>query len=92
MKSGFADIGRHSFISTMQSRGIEVGLVAKLAGHANATVTLSYYTQAVRGGEVAISSLEDAYGIQPTEFVDRADQEPRDGSPLIDASPYEDFR
>jgi integrase len=83
---------RHSFISTMQSRGIEVGLVAKLAGHANAVVTLGYYTQAVRGGEVAISYLEDAYGIQPTELVDRADREPREDSPLIDATPSEDFR
>ena len=31
---------RHSFISTMQAQGIEVGLVAKLAGHASAVVTL----------------------------------------------------
>jgi integrase len=30
---------RHSFISTLQAQGIEVGLVAKLAGHANASVT-----------------------------------------------------
>jgi integrase len=83
---------RHSFISTMQSRGIEVGLVAKLAGHANAVVTLGYYTQAVRGGEVAISNLEDAYGIQPKELVERADREPRDDSPLIGATAAEDFR
>ncbi len=41
---------RHSYISTMQAQGIEVGLVAKLAGHANAVVTLGHYTQAVRGG------------------------------------------
>ena len=54
---------RHSFISTMQAQGIEVGLVAKIAGHANAVVTLGHYTQAVRGGEAAISNLEDAYGI-----------------------------
>jgi integrase len=30
---------RHSFISTMQAQGTEVGLVAKLAGHASAVVT-----------------------------------------------------
>ncbi|MBN8940635.1 MAG: site-specific integrase [Rhizobiales bacterium] len=53
---------RHSFISTMQAQGIEVGLVARLAGHANATVTLGHYTQAVRGGEVAVDALERAYG------------------------------
>jgi hypothetical protein len=35
--------------------------VAKLAGHANAAITLSHYTQAVRGGEAAMQSLEEAY-------------------------------
>ena len=54
---------RHSFISTMQAQGIEVGLVAKLAGHASAVVTLGHYTQAVRGGESAIVALEMAYGV-----------------------------
>jgi integrase len=52
---------RHVFISTLQAQGIEVGLVAKLAGHSNAAVTLSHYTQAVRGGEVAVRALEEAY-------------------------------
>jgi integrase len=52
---------RHSFISTLQAQGIEVGLVAKLAGHANANVTLGHYTQAVRGGEAAVAALERAY-------------------------------
>ncbi len=52
---------RHTFISTLQANGIEVGLVAKLAGHANATVTLAHYTHAVRGGEAAIVGLEQAY-------------------------------
>jgi integrase len=53
---------RHSFISILQSEGVEVGLVAKLAGHANVSVTLGHYTQAVRGGQVAVSALERAYG------------------------------
>jgi integrase len=52
---------RHAFISTLQAKGIEVGLVAKLAGHANAIVTLGHYTQAVRGGEAAVQALEEAY-------------------------------
>jgi integrase len=52
---------RHSFISTLQAQGIEVGLVAKLAGHASAVVTLGHYTQAVRGGEAAVEALERAY-------------------------------
>jgi integrase len=52
---------RHCFISVMQAQGIEVGLVAKLAGHANPTVTLGHYTQAVRGGEEAVKALQGAY-------------------------------
>jgi integrase len=54
---------RHSFISTLQAQGIEVGLVAKIAGHANPTVTLGHYTQAVRGGEAAAKALEQAYSV-----------------------------
>ena len=45
---------RHSFISTLQAQGVEVGLFAKLSGHKNAVVTLSHYTQAMRGGEAAL--------------------------------------
>lgn len=52
---------RHSFISTLQAQGVEVGLVAKLAGHSNANVTLGHYTQAVRGGEAALAGLERAF-------------------------------
>jgi integrase len=54
---------RHSFISVLQAQGIEVGLVAKIAGHANANVTLGHYTQAIRGGESAALALEQAYAI-----------------------------
>lgn len=53
---------RHSFISTLQAHGIEVGLVAQIAGHANPTVTLGHYTQAVRDGSAAIEALDRAYG------------------------------
>lgn len=52
---------RHSFISTLQAQGIEVGLVAQIAGHSNPTVTLGHYTQAVRGGAAAIQALEKAF-------------------------------
>ncbi len=61
---------RHVFISTLQAKGIEVGLVAKLAGHSNATVTLTHYTQAVRGGEAAIFALEEAFTVRPTNAAD----------------------
>lgn len=53
---------RHSFVSTLQAQGVEVGLVAKLAGHANPAVTLGHYTQAVRGGAGALQLLDEAYG------------------------------
>ena len=52
---------RHSFVSTLQAQGDEVGLVAKLAGHANPAVTVGHYTQAVRGGAEAMAVLEAAY-------------------------------
>lgn len=55
---------RHSFVSTLQAQGVEVGLVAKLAGHANPSVTLGHYTQAVRGGAEALAVLDRAYGAE----------------------------
>jgi integrase len=51
---------RHSFISTLPGQGVEVGLVAKLAGYKNAVVTLSHYTHAMRG-EDAVNALDRAY-------------------------------
>lgn len=75
---------RHAFISTLQAQGIEVGLVAKLAGHANATVTLAHYTQAVRGGEVAVQALERAYGRQI-----EVTSEPVDATDRVTAAPSE---
>jgi integrase len=52
---------RHSFISMLQAQGIEIGLVAQIAGHANPTVTLGHYTQAVRDGSVASAAIDRAY-------------------------------
>jgi integrase len=52
---------RHSFISTLQAEGVEVGLVAQIAGHASPVVTLSHHTQAVRGGEVQQAAIDRAY-------------------------------
>ena len=56
---------RHAFISTLQANGIEVGLVAELAGHADPTITLGYYTQAVRKGTQAIDRIERMYRAEP---------------------------
>jgi integrase len=52
---------RHAFISILQAEGIEVGLVAKIAGHKSPAVTLSHYTQAVRGGEAASIAIDRAF-------------------------------
>ncbi|HTO79456.1 MAG TPA: hypothetical protein VMJ31_06750 [Methylocystis sp.] len=43
------------------TQGVEVGLVAKLAGHKSAVVTLSHYTHAMRGGDEAVKALDRAY-------------------------------
>ena len=56
---------RHIFISTLQANGIEVGLVAKLAGHADLTITLGPSTHAVRTGTQAIDRLEHMYCAVP---------------------------
>ena len=60
---------RHSFISMLQAGGIEVGLVAKIVGHANVNVTLGHYTQAVRGIDQIVGAIEHAYGMAPTRIV-----------------------
>lgn len=52
---------RHAFISILQAQGIEVGLVAQIAGHKSPAVTLSHYTQAVRGGEAASIAIDRAF-------------------------------
>jgi integrase len=54
---------RHSYISNLQAAGIEVATVAKLAGHANPTTTLSVYSHAVRGGNRAAEALEKVYHV-----------------------------
>lgn len=52
---------RHTYISTLQAVGVEVGLVAKLVGHSNPNITLAHYTHAVRGGAFAAHALQQAY-------------------------------
>jgi integrase len=52
---------RHSYISTLQAAGIEVAMVAKLAGHANPATTLGVYSHAIARGEMAAALLEKAY-------------------------------
>ena len=50
------------YLDACRRRASRSGLVAQIAGHANPTVTLGHYTQAVRDGSVAIAALERAYG------------------------------
>lgn len=52
---------RHLFISGLQAQGVEVGLVAKLAGHSSPEITLGHYTHAVRGGADALDRLAVAF-------------------------------
>lgn len=52
---------RHSFVSTLQAQGVDVGTVAKLAGHKSAAVTLSLYTHSVSDMSVAMYSLDRAF-------------------------------
>ncbi|MCB1784496.1 MAG: tyrosine-type recombinase/integrase [Alphaproteobacteria bacterium] len=58
---------RHMAISFLQARGMEVGLVAKIAGHANPQVTLRYYTHAVREHDGLMDELTAAYGLEKPE-------------------------
>jgi len=59
--AGVHYVAHHSFVSVLQAQGVEVGLVAKLAGHSNPAVTLGHCTQAVRGGAEAVAMLDRAY-------------------------------
>jgi integrase len=68
-RAGLPHVTRHCFISTLQAHGIEVGLVAKIAGHASVNVTLGHYTQAVRGADSALAALERAGDVELVAFL-----------------------
>ncbi len=55
---------RHLVISNLQAEGVEVGRVAKIAGHANPRVTLQHYTHSVRDSAGVMDKLNHAYGLQ----------------------------
>ena len=54
---------RHMVISFLQAQGVEIGLVAKIAGHASPQITLQYYTHAVRERDGMMDQLNAAYGL-----------------------------
>jgi len=56
---------RHSYISNLQAAGIEVALVAKLAGHVNPVTTLGAYSHAVRGSEGMAAEAIEASCVSP---------------------------
>jgi len=55
---------RHMAISYLQAQGVEIGLVAKIAGHSSPQITLQYYTHAVREREGMMDELSKAYGLE----------------------------
>ena len=54
---------RHMALSHLQSKGVEIGLVAKLAGHSSPRITLQYYTHAVSEYDGVMDKLNEAYGL-----------------------------
>lgn len=52
---------RHWFISFLQHKGVEVSVVARLAGHANPSVTLSVYSHSFRSGQGAVSVFDQMF-------------------------------
>lgn len=55
---------RHMAISFLQAQGVEIGLVAKIAGHSSPQITLQYYTHAVRERIGMMDELSKAYGLE----------------------------
>jgi integrase len=56
-------VARHLVISNLQAQGVEVGIVAKIAGHANPQITLQHYTHQVRENTGVMDKLSTAYGL-----------------------------
>lgn len=56
-------VARHMVISSLQAEGVEVAMVAKIAGHANPQITLQHYSHAVRDSGAVMDKLSTAYGI-----------------------------
>jgi integrase len=52
---------RASFISMLQTSGVDVATAAKLAGHKTPTVTLQYCTHSLHDVRQAVNALEAVY-------------------------------
>ncbi len=54
---------RHTAASLMLARGVPIPTVAETLSHANATMTLSTYAHAIKGGqEVAAHAMDEVFG------------------------------
>lgn len=58
---------RHMAISFLQAQGVEVGQVAKIAGHSSPQITLQYYTHAVSDNKDVMNKLNSAYGLNSSD-------------------------
>lgn len=56
-------VTRHLVISNLQAQGVEIGIVAKIAGHSNPQITLQHYTHQVRDSDGVMDKLNTAYGL-----------------------------
>ncbi|MEC7028040.1 MAG: site-specific integrase, partial [Pseudomonadota bacterium] len=60
---------RHMVISYLQAQGVEVGLVAKIAGHSSPQITLQYYTHAVREYDDMMDKLDAAFALEDRSSI-----------------------
>lgn len=67
---------RHMAISFLQAQGVEIGVVAKIAGHSSPQITLQYYTHAVREYDDVMDKLGDAYGINDATSTNGSSVQP----------------
>jgi integrase len=61
---------RHMVLSYLQAQGVEIGLVAKIAGHSSPQVTLQYYTHAVRECAGLMDKLNTAYALDDKSVIE----------------------
>lgn len=67
---------RHTFASTLLSRGVSVKAVADWLGHANATITLTTYAHLMPADEEVARGVLDAALAPPADTV-RTDAPPQ---------------
>lgn len=61
---------RHMVISYLQAQGVEIGVVAKIAGHSSPQITLQYYTHAVQEYDDVMDKLDAAYALEDRSSIE----------------------